>query len=135
MWAWGLWVWISLSALLLGAMLSFPPQWGVEADSIRTPPFFQRFLRGDMAVRGTLRIALGVSGVGWWCSAAGILTSELFRSLLIISIGSLVLIALFNAGRKGKCSLAEFGVLAGLQGAGWVMIFLVALSLYDGFLR
>lgn len=135
MWVWGLWLWISFSALVLGGMLSLPLQWGVGTDSIRTLPFFQRFLRGDMAVGGTLRIALGLAGVGWWCSATGILTSELLRSLLIISIGSLVLIALFNAGRKGERSLTEFGVLAGLQGAGWVMIFLVALRLYGWFLR
>ncbi|NGH10029.1 hypothetical protein G5643_15100 [Serratia marcescens] len=127
-WMWGLW--LSLSALLLGGMLSLPPKEVIEPRPVRRPPCLWRFVRGDMAVGGTVRIGLSLGGAGWWCGAAGLLVSDLSRSLLVVGAGALVLIALFNAGRRGAQSLVGLVVLSGFQGAAWVVLLLIVLQLY-----
>ncbi|TSB25750.1 hypothetical protein FOT43_22605 [Serratia marcescens] len=129
-WIW-LWVlWLSLSVLLLGGMLSLPPKDVVTSLPARLPPWVLRFVQGEMAVGGTVRIGLGLGGAGWWCSAAGLLVSDFTRSLWVVISGSLVLIALFNAGRKSVMSLWGLTVLAGVQGGGWVVLLLIALQWY-----
>ncbi|CAI1080212.1 hypothetical protein C2M02_24205 [Serratia marcescens subsp. marcescens ATCC 13880] len=129
-WIW-LWVlWLSLSVLLLGGMLSLPPKDVVTPLPARLPPWVLRFVQGEMAVGGTVRIGLGLGGAGWWCGAAGLLVSDLSRSLLVVGGGTLVLIALFNAGRRGVQSLVGLVVLSGFQGAGWVVLLLIVLQLY-----
>lgn len=129
-WIW-LWVlWLSLSVLLLGGMLSLPPKDVVTPLPARLPPWVLRFVQGEMAVGGTVRIGLGLGGAGWWCGAAGLLVSDLSRSLLVVGAGALVLIALFNAGRRGAQSLVGLVVLSGFQGAGWVVLLLIVLQLY-----
>lgn len=129
-WVW-MWVlWLSLSALLLGGMLSLPPKEVIEPRPVRRLSCLWRFVRGDMAVGGTVRIGLSLGGAGWWCGAAGLLASDLSRSLLVVGAGALVLIALFNAGRRGAQSLVGLVVLSGFQGAGWVVLLLIVLQLY-----
>ncbi|HIF6628456.1 TPA: hypothetical protein ACX37D_004881 [Serratia marcescens] len=129
-WIWTWVLWFSLSALLLGGMLSLPSKEVIEPRPVRRSPCLWRFLRGDMAVGGTVRIGLGLGGAGWWCSAAGLLVSDLTRSLWVVITGALVLIALFNAGRKSAMSLWGVTVLAGGQGGGWIVLLLIALQWY-----
>ncbi|HAV6637273.1 hypothetical protein ACTVKF_18895 [Serratia marcescens] len=50
--------------------------------------------------------------------------------MLVVGAGALVLIALFNAGRKGAQTLMELAVLSAFQGAGWVVLVLIVLQLY-----
>ncbi|HCR2979755.1 TPA: hypothetical protein ON189_004956 [Serratia marcescens] len=129
--AWGwMWVlWLSLSAMLWGGMLSFPPQDVIRRHTPALPPAVWRFLRGDMAVGGTVRIGLGLGGAGWWCGAMGLLVSDMTRSLLVMGMGCMVLVALFNAGRRAALSLWGLMALAGFQGAGWMMCVLIGLEL------
>ena len=129
----GIWtglLWLSLSTLLLGAMLSFEPKEDEASCRRRNMSCVWRFIRGDMAVGGTVRIGLGLGGAGWWCGETGLLTTDLFRSLLVVAVGACVLIALFNAGRKGPQSVAGLAVLAGCQGAGWMGLILMVLRLW-----
>ncbi len=128
MWSWLLW--LSLSVLLLGGMLLLSPNSVVKSCSVRFTPGIWRFMRGDMAVGGTVRIGLGLGGAGGWLCAAGLLASDWSRSLLVVGAGALVLIALFNAGRKGAQTLLELTVLSAFQGAGWVVLVLIVLQLF-----
>ncbi len=128
MWSWLLW--LSLSVLLLGGMLLLSPNAVVKPCPARFIPGIWRFIRGDMAVEGTVRIGLGLGGAGGWLCAAGLLASDWTRSLLVVGAGALVLIALFNAGRKGAQTLMELAVLSAFQGAGWVVLVLIVLQLY-----
>lgn len=134
-WAWVGLLWMSLSALLWGCMLSFPPRDVIRRHVPRMSPVIWRFLRGDMALRGTVRIGLGLGGAGWWCGAMGLLVSDLTRSLLVIAMGGMVLVALYNAGRRAALSVWGVMALAGFQGAGWMMCMLIGLEQAGFFLR
>jgi hypothetical protein len=129
-WIWAWVLWLSLSVLLLGGMLSLPSRTVVKPRSTRVAPGIWRFMRGDMAVGGTVRIGLGLGGAGWWLGAAGLLASDWSRSLLVVGAGALVLIALFNAGRKGAQSLVGLTMLSAFQGAGWVVLLLIVLQFF-----
>lgn len=129
-WMWGLW--LNLSALLLGGMLSFPVDTVIEPYPVRRRSSLWRFVRGDMAVGGTVRVGLSLGGVGWWCWVLGLLASDLSRGLLVVGVGALVLAALFNVGRRGPQSLVGLAALSGFQGVGWVALLLVVLQLLGG---
>ncbi|CAI1189019.1 hypothetical protein [Serratia marcescens] len=99
-WMWGLW--LGLSTLLLGGMLSFRVGAVIRPRPVRRRPCLWRYVRGDMTVGGTVHVGLGLGGAGWWCWALGLLASDLSRGLLVVGAGALVLTALFNAGRRRR---------------------------------
>ncbi|BBG67766.1 hypothetical protein SERAS_05690 [Serratia marcescens] len=65
----------------------------------------------------------------------GLLASDLTRSLLAMGMGGMVLVALFNAGRRAAISWWGLMALAGFQGAGWMMCMLIGLEQAGFFLR
>ncbi|HFT7668210.1 TPA: hypothetical protein ACGR4L_004310 [Serratia marcescens] len=130
-WVWTWALWLSLSTLLLGGMLSLPARAVISPRPTRRSPCLWRFVRGDMDVWGTVRVGLGLGGAGWWAGAAGLLVSDLARGLLVMAAGALVLIALFNAGRRGPQSLTGLVVLSAGMGAAWVVLVLILLQLAD----
>ncbi|TPW51365.1 hypothetical protein FKD06_11395 [Serratia sp. SRS-8-S-2018] len=125
-----MWIlWLSLSFMVWGGMLSLLPGEAIRRHPSRQPCGVWRFLRGDMAVGGTVRIGLSLGGAGWWCGSMGLLVSDVTRSVLVLGMGGLVLVALFNAGRLAPLSLWALMALAGFQGAGWVMLILIGFEL------
>ncbi|EMF07324.1 hypothetical protein F518_02782 [Serratia marcescens VGH107] len=122
--------WLSLGALLLGGMILTAPS-AIVRRTEKLRPCVWRFLCGDMKFWGTLWAGLGLSGVGWWCHMTALLPPAQLSGLLMVG-GGMVLIALFNVGRRTTRFLGRQVVLAGIQAAGWELFMLTALQ-YCGF--
>ncbi|HGM5835945.1 TPA: hypothetical protein ACKP36_004392 [Serratia marcescens] len=121
-------MWLTLSAVMVGMMWAFP------AMHLRRPPLHQRswlcrLLAGEMAVRGSVRIGLGISGALWWIGAAGVLNSDAVRGGAVFFSGIIVLVSLFNAGRRAPLSLWGYMCLGGFLGACLLGLFLLAVEL------
>ncbi|BBG67765.1 hypothetical protein SERAS_05680 [Serratia marcescens] len=69
-WVWTGLLWLSLSAVLWGGMLSFAPREVIRRHTPHLPPVVWRFLRGDMAVGGRCALAwvwaVPGGGAGRW---------------------------------------------------------------------
>ncbi|WP_139339687.1 hypothetical protein [Serratia marcescens] len=128
LWVWILW--LSLSSILLGMILLLPTQNFVEPFPYRDKAklWLLRFLKGDMNFGKTVFISLGVFIGVWWCSAAGLLISGFERELLVGVISLFVLIACFNVSRKNSLPLWALIFFSGVQGFGWVALFIMVLG-------
>ncbi len=105
-------MWLTLSAVMVGMTWAFPTM------HLRRPPLHQRtwlyrLLAGEMAVRGSVRSGLGISGAPWWIGAAGVLQSDALRGEAVLFSGIIVLVSLFNAGSRAPLSLWGYVYLGG----------------------
>lgn len=120
-------MWLSMSAVLMGAMLVLPD---VTPALPRRPRAMMvcQFLRGDQGLWGTSRIGLALGAALWWYCAAGFPLPEGTQEGGALLIGNLVLIAMFNAARRLSLPpWRQVALCAGL-GAGWVVMLAVALE-------
>lgn len=121
-------VWLAVSAGLTAVLLLCParpsPRMAFEKAWI------WHLVRGDMALGGSLRCGLGVSVALWWCVAAGLLTSDVSRGVLVLTAGALVLIALINAGRRASLPVFRCVCLSASLGAGLMLWLLMAVQLW-----
>lgn len=109
-------LWAGVTALLIGGMWVLLPLLPVAQV---TPALWAwHFLRGDNGVCGTLRIAVAVAGIVWWCQTAGVVLSSHIRHSLILLLGIAFLVAMFNAGRRLALSPMEEVLFCAALGGG-----------------
>lgn len=118
-------LWLGVTALLVGGMWVLPPL--SSSASVSTAGMW-RFLSGEFGVWGTLLVGIAVGAVVWWCAAAGYPLLPSVRDGLVLVVGGVVLIALFNAGRRLPPSSAREVLFCGGLSAGWMGM--LALALY-----
>lgn len=118
-------LWVGVTALLIGGMWVLLP---LSSSTSASTAGVWRFLSGEWGVWGTLRVGMAVGAVVWWCAAAGYPLPPTVRDGLSLAVGGVMLIALFNAGRRLPLSSAGELLFCGALSAGWMGM--VALALY-----
>ncbi|WP_413504373.1 hypothetical protein [Serratia grimesii] len=78
---------------------------------------------------GSLRIGVFVVGAGWGYQVAGFTLSQDARDLGALLLGTLVLIATFNAGHAGALSSGKAILLCSVLALGWMGWWWVLLSM------
>ena len=116
-------LWLGVTALLVGGMWVLP----APSATVSTAGVW-RFLSGEWGVGGTLRVGMAVVVVVWWCATAGYPLPPTMRDGLGLVVGGVMLIALFNAGRRLPLSSAGELLFCGVLSAGWMGM--LALALY-----
>ncbi|HEJ7138537.1 TPA: hypothetical protein SMF84_005113 [Serratia marcescens] len=118
-------LWLGVTALLVGGMWVLPPL--SSSTSVSTTGVWC-FLSGELGVWGTLRAGMAVGAVVWWCTTAGYPLPPTVCDGLGLAVGGVMLIALFNAGRRLPLSSAGELLFCGALSAGWMGM--LALALY-----
>ncbi|MBY4850247.1 hypothetical protein [Serratia marcescens] len=116
-------LWLGVTALLVGGMWVLP----APSTTVSTAGMW-RFLSGEWGVWGTLRVGMAVVAVVWWCATAGYPLPPTMRNGLSLAVGGVMLVALFNAGRRLPLSSAGELLFCGALSAGWMGM--LALALY-----
>ncbi|MCW7649160.1 hypothetical protein OM409_16735 [Serratia bockelmannii] len=114
-------LWLGVTALLVGGMWVLP----TPSTTVSTAGVW-RFLSGELGVWGTLRV--GMVAVVWWCATAGYPLPPTVRDGLSLAVGGVILIALFNAGRRTALSSVGELLFCGALSASWMGM--LALALY-----
>ncbi|HEJ7994543.1 TPA: hypothetical protein SMI27_005278 [Serratia liquefaciens] len=122
-----------LCSVILLTLLSYLGMYAFPSVRVRLiftsrAPWLWRFLMGEFSVRYTL--GWGVAGAGgllWWCFAMGVWPPTVWALGMIGVWIGLVVLALFNAGRKSGLSLGAAitmsCVMGGLGTLGqWVLL-------------
>ncbi|HEJ8008275.1 TPA: hypothetical protein SMI33_002965 [Serratia marcescens] len=119
-------LWLGVTALLVGGMWVLPP---LSSSTSVSTARVRRFLSGEFGVWGTLRVGIAVGAVVWWCATAGYPLPPTVRDGLGLTVGGVMLIALFNAGRRLPLSSAGEVLFCGGLSAGWMGMLVLALYL------
>ncbi|HEJ7885203.1 TPA: hypothetical protein SMI12_002155 [Serratia liquefaciens] len=117
---------VLLTTLAYLGMLIFPGR-RVRRIFVMEAPWLWRFLKGEFSVNYTL--AWGVAGAGgllWWF-AMGVWPPPVWSLGIVGALIGLLVLALFNAGRKSslsfECALAMSCMIGGLGTLGqWVLL-------------
>ncbi|WP_447870066.1 hypothetical protein [Serratia fonticola] len=116
-------LWLGVTALLVGGMWVLPsPSAAVSTAGV------WRFLSGEFGVWGALSVGMAVVAVMWWCATAGYPLPPTVRVGLGLTVCGVMLIALFNAGRRLPLSFAGELLFCVALSAGWMGM--LALALY-----
>ncbi len=118
-------LWLGVTTLLVSGMRALLPL--SSSASVSTAGMW-RFLSGELGVWGTLRVGVVVGAVVWCGVAAGYPLLPSVSDEMALVMAGMMLIALFNAGRRLPLSSAGEVLLCGGLSAGWMGI--LALVLY-----